>query len=299
MLGAASQAGPRFTILSGDSHLRLTLSAEGPLRHLKRCRTRRPCFRAMDRLFWVFLSWWWPGWAVALTIIKADTVLGWRRQGISTVWKYRSHGRWRGGRPRIAAETRQLIREMARANFLWGAPRIHGELLKLGFTVSQATVSRYMLVSHGRRRSQTWRTFLRNQASAIVCSRTFEGHGGVNNRGSWSRVVQHYITVSTGTALAGLSYWKVWYLSDAFRLAVTHRGARCRRSLTAGSTVATRGFIRSARNVERLTTDRIRGPPQRIGVGRLTQNAHNKPTNANFSPYLCIFHPGGRLAGRA
>src|SRR5215470_371313 len=81
------------------------------LRHqlavLTRCRTRRPCFRAMDRLFWVFLSWWWPGWTEALAIIKADTVLRWRRQGISMVWKYRSRGRWRGGRPRIAAETPQ------------------------------------------------------------------------------------------------------------------------------------------------------------------------------------------------
>jgi len=95
----------------------------------------------MDRLFWVFLSWWWPGWTEALTIIKADTVLRWRRQGISTVWKYRSRGRWRGGRPRIAAEIRQLIREMARTNFLWGAPRIHGELLKLGFTVSHGVVT--------------------------------------------------------------------------------------------------------------------------------------------------------------
>ena len=89
--------------------------------------------------------------------------------------KYRSRGRWRGGRPRIALETRQLIREMARANFLWGAPRIHGELLKLGITVSQATVSRYMPTSRKDRRSQAWRTFIRNHAITIVQSRRFNG----------------------------------------------------------------------------------------------------------------------------
>jgi len=68
----------------------------------------------------------------------------WRRHCIAAIWKYRARGQWRGGRPRIAAETRGLIVQMARENFLWGAPGIHGELLKLGITVSQATLSRYM-----------------------------------------------------------------------------------------------------------------------------------------------------------
>jgi hypothetical protein len=75
---------------------------------------------------------------------------------LRVIWKYRSPGRWRGGRPRIALETRQLFREMARANFLWGAPRIQGELLKLGIRVSQVTVSRYMSTSRKDRRSQAW-----------------------------------------------------------------------------------------------------------------------------------------------
>ena len=130
--------------------------------------TRRPRFRPIDRLFWVFISWWWPAWRDALVVIQPETVLRWRRRGIALIWKYRSHRRWRGGRPRIAVETRQLIHEMARANFLWGAPRIHGELLKLGITVSQATVSRYMPRSPKDRRSQAWRTFIRNHAIAIV-----------------------------------------------------------------------------------------------------------------------------------
>ncbi len=75
-------------------------------------------------------------------------------------------GRWRGGRPRVSTEVRHLIARMARENFLWGAPRIHGELLMLGFSVSQATVSRYM-PARGRRPGQSWRTFLRNQAIAF------------------------------------------------------------------------------------------------------------------------------------
>jgi hypothetical protein len=73
------------------------------LRHqvtvLKRSPTRRPCFRLIDRPFWVLLSWWWPGWREALTIIQADTVLRWRRDGITVIWKYRSRGRRRGGVP--------------------------------------------------------------------------------------------------------------------------------------------------------------------------------------------------------
>src|ERR1700680_506075 len=84
----------------------------------------------------------------------------------SGLWRYRSGGRWRGGRPRIPRELRQLIVRMARENFLWGAPRIHGELLMLGFTVSQATVSRYMPPA-SRRPGQLWRTFIRNQALAF------------------------------------------------------------------------------------------------------------------------------------
>jgi len=165
------------------------------LRHqlavLKRCQTRRPCFRPIDRLFWIFLSWWWPGWRKALSVIQADTVLRWRRDGITVIWKYRSRGRWRGGRPRIAVEIRQLIREMARANFLWGAPRIHGELLKLGISVSQATVSRYMPHSHGGQRSPTWRTFVRNQAAGIVRSRTFEGSDRIDRIRSRLKAVWH------------------------------------------------------------------------------------------------------------
>src|ERR1700719_3768426 len=140
------------------------------LRHqiavLERSRTRRPCFRLWDRLFLILFLRWWPQCRDSLIIVQPETVLRWRRDGWSALWRYRARGRWRGGRPRISSEIRHLIAQMVRENFLWGAPRIHGELLMLGFSVSQATVSRYM-PARGRRPGQSWRTFLRNQAMAV------------------------------------------------------------------------------------------------------------------------------------
>jgi putative transposase len=112
------------------------------LRHqiavLERSRTRRPCFRLWDRLFWILFSRWWPQWRDSLIVVHSETVLRWRRDGWSALWRYRARGRWRGGRPRISSEVRHLIIRMARENFLWGAPRIHGELLMLGFSVCVA-----------------------------------------------------------------------------------------------------------------------------------------------------------------
>jgi len=140
------------------------------LRHqiaiLKRSQTRRPCFRPWDRMFWILLSWWWPGWRESLLIVQPETVLRWSRNGWSVLWRDRSRGRWRGGRPRVSREVRTLIARMVRENFLWGAPRLHGELLMLGFQVSQATVSRYLATLH-RRPGQSRRTFIRNQTIAF------------------------------------------------------------------------------------------------------------------------------------
>jgi len=155
----------------GESRSRNELVLEMiALRHqiavLRRSGTRRPCFGLWDRLFWILLSWWWPRWPESLMIIQPETVKRWRRNGWSGLWRYRSGGRWRGGRPRVSREVRELINRMARENFLWGAPRIHGELLMLGFKVSQATVSRYLATVH-RSPGQSWRTFIRNQALAF------------------------------------------------------------------------------------------------------------------------------------
>jgi putative transposase len=125
----------------GEPRTRTALVLESfALRHqiavLERSGTRRPCFRFWDRLFWILLSRWWSQWRDSLIIVQPETVLRWRREGWSALWRYRSRGRWRGGRPRIPSEVRHLIVRMARENFLWGAPRIHGELLMLGFSVS-------------------------------------------------------------------------------------------------------------------------------------------------------------------
>jgi hypothetical protein len=156
------------------------------LRHqiavLKRSGTRRPCFRFQDRLFWLLLARWWPSWRDSLVIVQPATVLRWRREGWSGLWRYRLDGRWRGGRSRIPRELRRLIFRMARENFLWGAPRIHGELLMLGFTVSQATVSRYMPPAN-RRPGESWHTFIRNQALAFRHDKDSEDESARNDAG--------------------------------------------------------------------------------------------------------------------
>ncbi len=119
-----------------------------------------------DRLFWVALARWWSDWRSALLVVTPDTVIRWHREGFRRYWHWRSRPRPRG-RPRIDPQLRQLIRQMSQSNPLWGAPRIHGELLKLGLTVSQATVSKYMV--RGRKPpSQTWRTFLDNHVRDLV-----------------------------------------------------------------------------------------------------------------------------------
>jgi len=156
---------------SGEPRTRTALLLEAiALRHqiavLERSGTRRPCFRPWDRLFWILFSRWWPHWRDSLIIVQPDTVLRWRRDCWLALWRYRSRGRWRGGRPRVSWEVRHLIVRMARDNFLWGAPRIHGELLMLGFKVSEATVSRY-IPPRSRQLGPSWRTFLRNQAMAF------------------------------------------------------------------------------------------------------------------------------------
>jgi transposase InsO family protein len=127
--------------------------------------TKRPTLTNADRTFWVALSRLWPDWQHALILVKPETVIGWHRKGFKLYWTWNSRNR--GGRPRIDAEIRMLIRRMARENPTWGAPRIHGELLKLGFEVGEATVSRYMPL---RRKppSQNWRTFLRNHTQDLV-----------------------------------------------------------------------------------------------------------------------------------
>ena len=104
---------------------------------LKR-KTKRPKLNKADRAFWVALCRLWPDWQNALILVKPETVIGWHRKGFKLYWTWKSRNR--GGRPPIDRELRALIRRMARENPTWGAPRIHGELLKLGFELGEATV---------------------------------------------------------------------------------------------------------------------------------------------------------------
>ena len=126
----------------------------------------RPRLRTIDRLLWVGLARVWTGWRQALVIVSPDTVLRWRRRRFREYWAQLS-GRSTRGRPCINAEIAALVRKMAAANPLWGAPRSHGELLKLGLDIAERTVSRLM----PKRRpqpAQTWRTFLANHLRDLV-----------------------------------------------------------------------------------------------------------------------------------
>jgi len=123
-----------------------------------------------DRFLWVCLSRLWSGWRSALVVVKPETVIAWHRKGFRLYWNWKS--RHRLGRPTVSREVSNLIRRMSLANPRWGAPRIHGELLKLGFNLSQATVAKYM-VRCRRPPSQGWRTFLKNHMQSLVSADFF------------------------------------------------------------------------------------------------------------------------------
>jgi hypothetical protein len=140
------------------------------LRHqigvLQRSARKRPKLTPVDRLLWVWLSRIWSGWRWALAIVKPETVVAWHRKSFFVFWAWKvRHGQ--PGRPIISREVRDLIRKMCRENPCWGAPRIHGELLKLGIHIGESSVSKYMVRSR-KPPSQTWRTFLDNHAQQLV-----------------------------------------------------------------------------------------------------------------------------------
>ena len=126
----------------------------------------RPKLRTLDRLLWVGLARVWTGWRRALVIVSPDTILRWQRRRFREYWTQLSR-RPTGGRPPVNAEITALVRKMAAANPLWGAPRIHGELLKLGIDVAERTVSR-LIPKRYLEPSQTWRTFLANHVRDLV-----------------------------------------------------------------------------------------------------------------------------------
>jgi transposase InsO family protein len=154
--------------------------------------------RGSDRALLACMTRLWPSLLDAIQVVQAETVLRWHRAGFQAFWRWKS----RAGRPRIDRALRDLIQQMSRENPLWGASRIHGELLKLGFEVAQSTVSKYM--ARPSKPSQGWKTFLRNHAEAIaaidmcvVPTLTFErlfaflvlGHG--RRQLLWFEVTRH------------------------------------------------------------------------------------------------------------
>lgn len=168
--------GSLFSALRRCFRTRLALQAEIiALRHqLVVLQRKNACHRihlqASDRILWVWLSRLWSDWRSALLIVKPETVIAWHRKGFKLYWTWKS--RQTDGRPAVSSEIRDLIRKMSRANPRWGAPRIHGELLKLGFELSEATVAKYM-ARHRKPPSQNWRTFLKNHITTLVSADFF------------------------------------------------------------------------------------------------------------------------------
>ena len=148
---------------------RRELALENALRQqlaVLRRSVKRPRLSNVDRGFWVLLRRIWTDWERVLVIVKPETVVRWHRCGFRRYWTWKSRRR-RPGRPGVAPEIRELIRNMSRANPLWGAPRVHGELAKLGISISKAAVSKYM-VRHRIPPSHTWRSVLDNHAKDLV-----------------------------------------------------------------------------------------------------------------------------------
>src|ERR1700716_3084513 len=164
-----------LAVLALPFRSKLRLEAENAvLRHqlivLKRRLHGRVRLTNHDRWFFIQLYRWFPSILKVLTIIQPETLVRWHRAGFRCYWRWKSLRR--GGRPQVDTELRVLIRRMSIENPLWGAPRIHGELLKLGFAVAQSSVAKYMVKRRGPP-SQGWCTFLHNHAPDIAAMDLF------------------------------------------------------------------------------------------------------------------------------
>ena len=164
-----------LAVLASPFKSTLRLEAENAvLRHqlnvLRRKLHGRVRLTNHDRLFFIQLYRWFPSILKVLTTIRPETLVHWHRAGFRCYWRWKS--RPQGGRPQIHTELRRLIRRMSVENPLWGAPRIHGELLKLGFEIAQSSVAKYMVKRRGPP-SQGWRTFLHNHAPDIAAMDLF------------------------------------------------------------------------------------------------------------------------------
>lgn len=214
-----------------------------------------------------------------MMIVQPATVLRWRRQGLRSIWTSSSRGRWRGGRPRIDREIRDLIVRMSRENFLWGAPRIHGELLKLGFDVSQATVSRYM----PRRNclpSQSWRTFLRNQAVGVGII-SFGEAGGLPDQlpsliSGWIERIVRYATKVRDDLVSALTA-PLGTLQPG-----SSRSANCNRRAIAGACIPIYPWSTPSRRAHWMMTDR-RPSPYRSRASPRLELRHSRPSARSSS----------------
>jgi len=164
-----------LAVLASPFKSKSRLEAENAvLRHqlivLRRKVQGRIRLRNNDRWFFIQLYRWFPSILQVVTIVQPETLVRWHRAGFRYYWRWKS--RPRGGRPQIETDLRALIRQMSMENPLWGAPRIHGELLKLGFEAAQSSVAKYMVKRNGPP-SQGWRTFLRNHAPDIAAMDLF------------------------------------------------------------------------------------------------------------------------------
>src|SRR5712664_173147 len=164
-----------LAVLASPFKSKTRLEAENPaLRHqlivLRRKVKGRAHLTNNDRWFFILMYRWFPSILEVLVIIRPETLVHWHRAGFRRYWRWKS--RSPGGRPQIETDLRALIRRMSVENPLWGAPRIHGELLKLGFEVAQSSVAKYMVKRRGPP-SQEWRTFLRNHAPDIAAMDLF------------------------------------------------------------------------------------------------------------------------------
>jgi hypothetical protein len=159
--------GALASLCQTSAQLRLeNLALRQQLTVLRRSAPQRLKLTPADRIFWVGLRRMWGDWKSVLLIVKPATVIAWHRKGFRLFWRWKiQHGK--PGRPAVPKEVRDLIRVMSRHNPCWGAPRLHGELLKLGIEITEPTVSKYM-VRHRKPPSQTWRTFLENHVQSMV-----------------------------------------------------------------------------------------------------------------------------------
>src|SRR5229473_2795062 len=177
--------------------------------HAKRPRRRLP---ALHKLFWVALRTFWSGWTKPLVLVTPRTVVSWHRAGFRQYWTWVSRARQVGGRKRVSKEVRVLIFRMVVENPTWGAPRIHGELLKLGFDLSERTVSRW--VSRAPKNPESarrWQTFLQNHREAIAAMDFFTvGHD--------RRRILHFGVTEHPTGL-----WIGQQLREAFPYEIDHR----------------------------------------------------------------------------